>query len=121
MRPSRALDNPPVLIICSLRLVSSGLDAAVLVFPVSSRRNGFPEPRLGADRAVALAGALGQIELAFEAHRAPAAAAVIGLFHSFSPRCSSGIGASRNSPIIATSQSARSKTAKPGGTKCVVP
>jgi hypothetical protein len=25
----------------------------------------FPEPRLGADRAVALAGALGQIEIAF--------------------------------------------------------
>jgi hypothetical protein len=43
--------------------------------------DGFPEPRLGADRAVALAGALGQIELAFEADRAAVATAMIGLFH----------------------------------------
>jgi len=76
---------------------------------------GFPEPRLGADRAVTLAGALGQVELAFEADRATMGTAVIGLFHSPSPRCPSDMGASRNGGIIDSSQSARSNTALPGG------
>src|SRR5829696_8367944 len=175
MRPSLAVDNPPVLIVCSLRPVSSPALSRRPLFSVVSRRirgNGFwrgpgptcrvvqasdvdgvelaaeffhvcaaeglhaaaateevvygvgaelivrqnvpspqqpervgfddsfPEPRLGADRAVAPAGALGQIELAFEADLAAVAAAVIGLFHSPSPRCPSSMGASRNSPII---------------------
>src|SRR5689334_20433562 len=41
-----------------------------------------PEALLGADRAVALAGALGEVEIAFEPHRAAMAAAVIGLRHA---------------------------------------
>ena len=46
--------------------------------------NSFLDPHLGVDRAVALAGVLGQIELAFEADRAAVATAVIGLLHSSS-------------------------------------
>src|SRR5581483_6430005 len=40
-----------------------------------------PVARLGADRAVALAGALGKVDIGLVAHRAAMAAAVIGLQH----------------------------------------
>src|SRR5919107_1769783 len=128
-----------VLVVSALALIGRGLgppSGRVLPLLPSAERpqvqespvasafgfdDGFPEPHLGAHRAVAPAGALGQSELAFKAERAAVATAAIGLFHSPPPRCPSGMGASKNGTIIDCSQSARSKTPLPAGTKCVVP